>query len=181
VQAFGLSLTPSAFLQEFRTWLRGPYAGAFELVAEVRDRAVVACLSNTNSLDVARFRGELGLNRHFDCCYFSNEIGRRKPAPECYAYVLEHLGFAAEPRRVAFFDDSADCVQGARAAGMVAYQVADVSSVRRHLESLGLVALPSTNCLGPAPTTNDTDGDGPGARPEGTRSDKDVSKLLETL
>jgi putative hydrolase of the HAD superfamily len=139
VAAFGLSVSPGALLREFRTWLRGPYPGALELVAEVRDRLPVACLSNTNCLDVARFRAELQFDRRFDYCFFSNEIGLRKPDPACYAHVLERLGLSAEPSRVVFFDDSAACVEGARDAGMLACQATSIASLRGHLEPLGVL------------------------------------------
>ena len=99
----------------------------------------MACLSNTNCLDVARFRDELELDRRFDRCFFSNEIGLRKPSPACFAHVLQRLGRSAEPSRVAFFDDSAACVEGARDAGMRAYRATSIASLRGHLESLGVV------------------------------------------
>jgi len=143
VEAFGLTIDPSAFLQEFRTWLRGPYDGAFELVAAVRKRAVVACLSNTNSLDVSRFRSEFALHHRFDHCFFSNEIRLRKPAPACYSHVLETLGFLTAPEQVVFFDDSADCVQGALGAGMRAYQATSVPTLLDHLGALGILSLES--------------------------------------
>jgi putative hydrolase of the HAD superfamily len=82
-----LPVGPEDFLQDFRTWLRGPYPGAFDLVAEVRGRATVACLSNTNALDASRFRDEFALERRFDHCFFSNEIGLRTPDRECYAHA----------------------------------------------------------------------------------------------
>ncbi len=148
VEALGLPIDPSAFLREFRTWLRGPYEGAFELVAAVRNRAMVACLSNTNSLDVARFRSELALHHRFDHCFFSNEIGLRKPDPACYSHVLDALGFPTAPERVVFFDDSADCVEGARAAGMRAYQAASVPALVNHLTTLGILS-PNAGLVAP--------------------------------
>ena len=102
VAAFGLTIAPAAFLCEFRAWLRGPYPGALKLIADIRRPALVACLSNTNCLDVARFRGELQLDRCFDYCFFSNEIGLRKPDPACYAHVLWRLSLSASPSRVVF-------------------------------------------------------------------------------
>jgi HAD superfamily hydrolase (TIGR01509 family) len=108
-------------------------------VAEVRERAIVACLSNTNALDAARFRDEFALDRRFDHCVFSNEIGLRKPDRECYAHVLARVGLAAQPWRVAFFDDSLSCVQGARAVGMAAYQTTSVAAIRGHLATVGVL------------------------------------------
>jgi glucose-1-phosphatase len=139
VGEMGLMVSPQTFLDEFRTWLRGPYPGAFELVAEVRERVPVGCLSNTNALDVMRFRREFDFARRFDHCFFSNEIGWRKPEPGCYSHVLAHLGLASDPGRVVFFDDSAACIAGARDAGMLAYQVTGIATTRAHLELLDIL------------------------------------------
>ncbi len=139
IEYFGLDVAPDDFLAEFRTWLRGPYAGAFELLEEVRRRTTVACLSNTNCLDVARFRGELRLDDRFDYCFFSNEIGRRKPAADCYTHVLECMGLSAHAGRVVFFDDSPECVRGAVAVGMQAYECAGVDALRSHLQAIALL------------------------------------------
>lgn len=138
-----LPVGPEAFLAEFRTWLRGPYPGAFELVAEVRGRVVVACLSNTNALDVGRFRDEFALGHRFDHCFFSNEIGLRKPDRECYEHVLARLGLSEAPGRAVFFDDNLSCVHGARAVGMRAYQTSSVAAVRSHLVALGVLPADS--------------------------------------
>jgi putative hydrolase of the HAD superfamily len=140
VAAFGLTMSPTAFLDEFRSWLRGPYPGAFELLEQVRRRATVACLSNTNSVDVARFRDELDFDRRFDHCFFSNEIGHRKPDPAIYAHLLDRLGLSEHPERVVFVDDSPACVDGARRAGMLAYETAGVAEVRARLDTLALLS-----------------------------------------
>ena len=55
--------------------------GAFELLGELRPHYQLACLSNTNALDVQRFRDELRLDDVFYRCFFSHEIGLRKPEP----------------------------------------------------------------------------------------------------
>jgi len=139
---FRLSLPVSAdqFLRAFASWFHGPFPGAVELVHEVRAKVPVACLSNTNPLDVARFRTELGMDELFDYCFFSNEIGLRKPDRECYEYVLQQLGFAEHPYRVTFLDDSPMNVDAARAAGMRAYEVRGTLQARSCLSALGLVA-----------------------------------------
>jgi putative hydrolase of the HAD superfamily len=120
VHEFSLAVTPAAFLAEFQTWLRGPYPGALDLVRALRSQYRLACLSNTNALDVRRFREELRLHEEFDRCFFSNEIGLRKPEMDCYRHVVHQLECA--PGEVAFFDDSDECVIGARRAGLHAYQ-----------------------------------------------------------
>lgn len=56
-----------------------------------------------------RIREELRLDEAFDRCFFSNEIGLRKPDPDCYRRVVEGLGVSAE--EIVFFDDSRECVE----------------------------------------------------------------------
>lgn len=142
VEQLGLSVSPDTFLRVFATWFRGPFPGALELVEQVRTSAIVACLSNTNPLDVARFRAELDIERRFDRCFFSNEIGLRKPDPACFRYVLEQLGFSQDPHHVILLDDSPTNVDGARAVGLRAYEVRGPAAVRSCLSALNLVALP---------------------------------------
>lgn len=138
VDELRLNATPAEFLREFQAWLRGPYPGAFELVGQLRRHAKVACLSNTNVLDVRRFRDELNLPGYFDACFFSNEIGHRKPSPASYLHVLGAFGLASLPDRALFFDDSPACVEGARKVGMQAHRVCGVGEVHSCLAALGI-------------------------------------------
>lgn len=130
VEELGLDATPAEFLREFQTWLRGPYPGAFELVGRLRRHTKVACMSNTNLLDVRRFRSELNLPAHFDACFFSNEIGYRKPSPGSYLHVLGAFGLTSAPGRALFLDDSMACVEGARHVGMRAHRVCGMGELR---------------------------------------------------
>ena len=137
VAEWSLRITPVQFLAAFRHWLVGPYAGAFELLARLRGHHPLACLSNTNVLDCERFRSELKLHERFDYCFFSNEMGLRKPDISCYQHVLKHLD--VKSTEVCFFDDSLECVAGARAAGIAAYQCAGIGAVVETLSTLGLL------------------------------------------
>jgi putative hydrolase of the HAD superfamily len=137
VAEWSLSATPAAFLTAFQAWLRGPYPGAFELLQELRPKYRLACLSNTNVLDVSRFRMELHLHERFDECFFSNEIGLRKPDSDCYRHVLRRLDMA--PQDVAFFDDSPACVAGALFVGMSAHHCTGLESLRCTLNQLEIL------------------------------------------
>ncbi|HTV77739.1 MAG TPA: HAD family phosphatase [Steroidobacteraceae bacterium] len=137
VTEWALTTTPTEFLIAFRQWLVGPYEGAFELLAKLRRNHTLACLSNTNVLDCERFRAELRLHERFDFCFFSNEIGLRKPDIDCYRHVLERLN--AQPAEVVFFDDNLECVEGAKAAGISAYQCVGLASLRKRLAALTLL------------------------------------------
>jgi putative hydrolase of the HAD superfamily len=138
VDEFALSVSPAEFLTAFRAWLQGPYTGAFELLRGLRPRYQLACLSNTNELDVVRFREELQLDDVFDRCFFSNEIGLRKPDAACYRHVVDALGVRAED--VLFFDDSRECIEGAREAGLQAYQTVGLHALRATLRRVGVLS-----------------------------------------
>ena len=137
VDEFSLAVSPVEFLLAFRAWLRGPYPGALALLSGLRPHYRLACLSNTNALDVQRFRDELRLQDAFDRCFFSNEIGLRKPDAGCYRHVVDALNVRAN--EIAFFDDSRECVDGARAAGLHAHQVVGLDELRAALRHLNIV------------------------------------------
>jgi putative hydrolase of the HAD superfamily len=78
VRELGLRVTPERFLAEYQTWLLGPYPGALELLERLRPQYRVACLSNTDAVNVRKFDEELQLQNWFDECFYSNEMGLRK-------------------------------------------------------------------------------------------------------
>jgi HAD superfamily hydrolase (TIGR01509 family) len=137
VEEWHLSVSPGQFLDAFRQWLVGPYAGAFELLTKLREQHVLTCLSNTNELDCKRFRAELRLHERFHRCFFSNEIGLHKPQPQCYRFVLNAMNVRSAD--VIFFDDSRECVDGARAVGLQAYQCMGVAPLVERLVALEII------------------------------------------
>ena len=69
---------------------------------------------------------------------FSAELGCRKPDPEAFHRLAGRLG--VPPARVLFFDDDADYVAGARAAGVLAHRFEGVAGV---LDRLAAHAIPT--------------------------------------
>lgn len=137
VRELGLRVTSERFLAEFRTWLRGPYPGALELLEGLRPHYRVACLSNTDALHVQQFDEQLHLQDWFDECFYSNEIGLRKPDPKAYLHVSKALDIP--PNEIAFFDDSVECVNGAIAVGMDAHHVTGFGDLQIPLTELGIL------------------------------------------
>lgn len=128
-----LQLQPAAFLREFASWVRGFLPGAARLLAHLRQRHTVACLSNTNAVHW----GVLGEVRDaFDVCIVSHLIGHMKPDRAAYELALQRLG--AEPQRVCFFDDLAANVEAAHALGLQAVQVRGVGEAAAALRALGI-------------------------------------------
>lgn len=137
VRELGLPVTGERFLAEYQTWLRGPYPGAREMLQGLRPKYRVACLSNTDPLNVRRFDEELRLRDWFDECFYSHEMGCRKPDPEAYLHVSNTLG--VPPDEIAFFDDSVKNVAGAAAVGMQACHVTGFGDLLSQLDRMGIV------------------------------------------
>ncbi len=126
-----LEMTPSDFLARFAEWDRGPFPETPKLLAELRPRFRLACLSNNNALAWPRIRDARGLSTFFERCYLSHEIGAAKPDREIFEFVLSDLKRPAD--RILFFDDNSECVESARTAGFQAEVVAGVEGVRQAL------------------------------------------------
>jgi putative hydrolase of the HAD superfamily len=96
---------------------------ALELVREARAAGVlVGILSN----DLVAIGGREWVDTRpelagYDAFVDATEFGERKPAPRPYLAAVEQLG--VDPGDVVFLDDTAVCVDGARAVGMVGVHV----------------------------------------------------------
>ena len=140
VAAWDVTVTPDAFLREFRTWTRGFLPGAREVLTALRGRFRLACLSNSNATHWERNAYELGLFTHFEAALASHALGCHKPDPLIYSRALAALHVA--PEAVVFFDDGAANVEAAREVGIAAFQVAGVAELRTCLSALGLLHGP---------------------------------------
>lgn len=128
-----LPMTPARFLEEFSGWVRGYLPGARELLAGLRTRHRIACLSNTNAAHWARLDG---IEEVFDVCIASHLTGFLKPGREAYEDALRRLGAGAG--EVCFFDDLPGNVAAARTVGMRAFQVRGVAETAGALRGLGI-------------------------------------------
>ena len=127
-----LPMAPEEFLESFAAWARGPYAGAPDLLSELRGRHTLACLSNSNEIHWKKFETFLQL---FDVSLSSHLIGEVKPDPACFAIALQHC--KSDPASVAFFDDSISNVAAAHDLGMQAFHVNGVEELRFAVVSQG--------------------------------------------
>jgi putative hydrolase of the HAD superfamily len=131
VDEWSLEITPAEFLDEFATWPAGVFAGADELVAEVRGRLPTGCLSNTNSIHWDQNSGRWPLLTSFDFHFLSHELGVLKPDRDVFDRVAAQL--PAPPERVLFLDDNDLNVDGAIDAGFRAARVRGVAEARAAL------------------------------------------------
>jgi len=94
-----------------------PRAGVFDLAAGLQEQGIrTALLSNTEDPAMAYFQEKN--YPMFDAAIFSCAEGCQKPDREIFTIALARC--KTTPQRALFIDDSPDCIQGARDAGLEA-------------------------------------------------------------
>jgi len=131
VEEWQLHVDPADFLSGFAQWLGGPMEGAEALVAEVKERRPVGCLSNTNRVHWDGHFGRWPLLDALDYCFLSFELGMVKPDADIFERVAELLPVPRE--RVVFLDDNLINIEAAREAGFQGDHVRGVLEARRAL------------------------------------------------
>lgn len=101
-----------------------------ELLTNLKSKYRTFLLSNTNVIHVKNFSAELlrvhgspDFTPYFEKCYYSCEIGMRKPDAEIFMHVLTENKLKAE--ETLFIDDSIQHVKGALACNIKAVQLMD--------------------------------------------------------
>jgi putative hydrolase of the HAD superfamily len=137
---------PADIVRIQNIYLRGPYAGAPELIDDLNAAGVrTACLSNTSDSHWRMMTDPSDPNylplERMTHRFASHLIGIRKPDAGIYEHVEQTTGLA--PESILFFDDLEANVVAARQRGWRAHQVrtdADpIAQARRHLRDLGLL------------------------------------------
>jgi epoxide hydrolase-like predicted phosphatase len=115
----------------------GLVPGISEVLSAAATRWPLFAFTNSNPTHKSAwehlYAGQL---RSFREVFVSSDLGVRKPDPEAFQLVASLMGF--EPEDILFFDDGAENVEGARAAGMTAVLVGSLEDVREALSKNGL-------------------------------------------
>jgi glucose-1-phosphatase len=128
-RTLGIALADEAMLAGWNAIIGEPLPGIEPLVRELAARRPLYVFSNTNPAHIAHFTPRLRLLfAHFRQVFTSCELGLRKPEPEAFARLASRIGVPAS--RLAFFDDVADNVAGARRAGLQAYRAQSAAEIR---------------------------------------------------
>lgn len=97
--------------------------GNFDFLQGCRQNYRVFLLSNTNKIHyenyikyVDNIYGRESFEAAFEKCYYSHEIGRRKPLKETYQWVLKDAGINAG--ETLFIEDTLPNIDGAKAVGI---------------------------------------------------------------
>jgi putative hydrolase of the HAD superfamily len=136
VREFGLAVSPAVFLEHFRGWLAGPFAGARELLEELAERHRTAILTNISAVHWPIAQA-YGLFDRVERVFASHHLGAIKPDREFFEIALTQFG--AAPSEAVFFDDNVVNVEGARACGIEAHVVRGPAETRARLVELELL------------------------------------------
>jgi putative hydrolase of the HAD superfamily len=133
----GVELSDAQFLEGWNKIFAGEMPGIAELLARAAQRLPLYAFSNTNGAHVEYFsQAYADVLSHFREVFLSSTIGLRKPDANAYDHVVKAIGVPA--RRIVFFDDLAENIEGARGRGLQAVHVRSSGDVAEALDSLGI-------------------------------------------
>lgn len=116
--------------------------GARDILETVRKANVPCALAtSTRDPDATERLAEVGLADYFAVKVTGNRIERGKPDPEIYLTAAAELG--VDPTRAWAFEDSANGVRAALAAGYRVFQIPDLAEPDAEVRALGHTILPS--------------------------------------
>jgi HAD superfamily hydrolase (TIGR01509 family) len=137
--SLGLRLSDEEFTAGWNDLYLGAVAEMPALLAAAAQSFPLYAFTNSNPTHQrvwsTRFAAELSV---FRSVFVSSELGLRKPDPAAFAAVAQRAGFPAA--EILFFDDTAENVAGAQAAGMQAVLIRSSRDVRAALLRLGVEA-----------------------------------------
>ena len=91
-----------------------------EKIKKLSEQVPCYLLSNTNEIHLSyieQLLQEMDFKHFlniFESCYFSHQIGKRKPHKETFEWVLNHMNYDAQD--VLFIEDSPQHIEGAKSA-----------------------------------------------------------------
>ena len=134
VDELKLETSVEEFLEQFIAWDGSIFPGTSKLLDRLRNRFILACLSNNNKLHWKSLTEKLDLAEKFDHIFLSFEMGLMKPAKEAFEHVSHSTGHLAED--ILFLDDTQEHVATAKDLGFQAYRVSGADGVVSILRSL---------------------------------------------
>lgn len=133
IQDFDLTVSPETFQHEFLEIVQRPAPHCVELLETLKPQYHLSLLSNTSDPHFSKVCDRTPIIPYFDQLFLSYKIGTMKPDAAIYQHVLTVLD--TPPDTVAFFDDSARNVAGAKQVGIQAHQVYSPAEVLAIAES----------------------------------------------
>jgi putative hydrolase of the HAD superfamily len=131
-ELLGLSLSPDELLAGWNAIFIGPSAGIDRMLQHLAKSFPLYLFSNTNPTHRTFWQSRYAnLLAPFSGIFCSCDLGTRKPTGDAFLEVCRRIGIA--PPHIAFFDDRAENVLGARGAGLLAHQVHSAADIRSAL------------------------------------------------
>lgn len=136
-ETLGIDISDAQFLEGWNAIFVGEMPSIGRLLARAAQRLPLYAFSNTNIPHVEYFSGRFAeVLGHFRKVFVSSTIGLRKPDTEAYHHVVKAIGVPA--KRIVFFDDLAENIEGARKCGLNAVHVTAPGDVAKALAALGV-------------------------------------------
>jgi len=133
----GISITQSDWKTGWNALLGQPFPELLPRLSALAKRIPLYCFSNTNQTHWTALTARTNhpqLGGFFQKIYLSYAIGRRKPNVESYRWVTNDMGY--RPPDIAFLDDNAANIHGAKRAGLSTMHVTSPKVVIDFLDTL---------------------------------------------
>ncbi len=133
----GISITQSDWKTGWNALLGQPFPDLLPRLSALAKRIPLYCFSNTNQTHWTALTARTNhpqLGGFFQKIYLSYAIGRRKPNVESYRWVTNDMGY--RPTDIAFLDDNAANIHGAKRAGLCTTHVTSPKVVIDFLDTL---------------------------------------------
>lgn len=133
----GISITQSDWKTGWNALLGQPFPELLPRLSALAKRIPLYCFSNTNQTHWTALTARTNhpqLGGFFQKIYLSYAIGRRKPNVESYRWVTNDMGY--RPPDIAFLDDNAANIHGAKRAGLCTTHVTSPKVVIDFLDTL---------------------------------------------
>lgn len=119
----GLHLSKQETNQAWNSMLLDFCEESLEFLEKLKPHYRLFLLSNTNAIHMDAFykiydspKRDKKFEDYFEKCFYSFEMGSRKPDVECYQQVINELNI--DPSETLFIDDLKQNIDGASAAGL---------------------------------------------------------------
>jgi putative hydrolase of the HAD superfamily len=133
----GVTLADEILLSGWNQIFVGAIPGVEALLESLARSYPLYAFSNTNVAHRAFWQVRYAsLLQPFSQIFCSCDLAARKPSADAFLEVSRRIGIA--PGRIAFFDDHAQNVRGAREAGLLAHEVHSVDDIRAALQREGI-------------------------------------------
>ena len=133
----GISITQSDWKTGWNALLGQPFPELLPRLSALAKRIPLYCFSNTNQTHWTALTARTNhpqLGGFFQKIYLSYAIGRRKPNVESYRWATNDMGY--RPTDIAFLDDNAANIDGAKRAGLCTTHVTSPKVVIDFLDTL---------------------------------------------